>query len=413
MKVLWFSVTPSLFVEFNNGHNGGGWISSLEHVMRTTPDFELGVAFEFPKNIFKEIHENVTYYPINVWSSLFRRLQKSFYTSAEIKYIMPECLKIIEDFKPNIIQVFGSENCFSLLSKYTSVPVIIHMQGCLPAYYNAKYPVGVGWSDILLSSSFSLKRKFFEIKNSHILKKRAQREEISLRTTSYFLGRTHWDRSITRLYNPRSTYFYCSEVLRDSFYENTTRWIPQKHSKLILVSVISTPLYKGIDVILKTAKLLKEEGKLDLEWKVFGASEARFLESHYHIRASDVNIKFMGCISAEIVKWELLQANYYIHPSYIDNSPNSVCEAQILGIPVICCNVGGLSSLVKDNVTGFLVPANDPIKIADIILQTYCNNKFMQQISGNEIKEAQKRHDRETIKKNLLNAYHTIISKDY
>ena len=59
--------------------------------------------------------------------------------------------------------------------------------------------------------------------------------------------------------------------------------------------------------------------------------------------------------SSEITKL-MSSADLYIHCSYVDNSPNSVCEAQMLSLPIIACNVGGVSSIVKDNMTGTLVP---------------------------------------------------------
>ena len=48
-----------------------------------------------------------------------------------------------------------------------------------------------------------------------------------------------------------------------------------------------------------------------------------------------------------------------VHPTYIDNSPNSVCEAQLSGLPVIATDVGGVSEVVVDGKSGFLVPVRD------------------------------------------------------
>ena len=45
MKVLWFAVNPSLYDAHRNGeHNGGGWIASLEKIIRTSDNIRLGVA---------------------------------------------------------------------------------------------------------------------------------------------------------------------------------------------------------------------------------------------------------------------------------------------------------------------------------------------------------------------------------
>ena len=55
MKVLWFSVTPSLFKAYSNSHNGGGWIASLERIVRQVSEIELGIVFYFVDENF--VHE--------------------------------------------------------------------------------------------------------------------------------------------------------------------------------------------------------------------------------------------------------------------------------------------------------------------------------------------------------------------
>ncbi len=63
MRILWFSVTPSLFNPHSNGHNGGGWIASLEQIVRKNKDIELEVAFNFPDNGFKYDNNGAAHYP--------------------------------------------------------------------------------------------------------------------------------------------------------------------------------------------------------------------------------------------------------------------------------------------------------------------------------------------------------------
>lgn len=44
-----------------------------------------------------------------------------------------------------------------------------------------------------------------------------------------------------------------------------------------------------------------------------------------------------------------LLSNVFICPSTIENSPNSLCEAQLLGVPHIASYVGGTADLMKGN----------------------------------------------------------------
>ena len=49
---------------------------------------------------------------------------------------------IIEEYKPDLIQVFGTEWPFGLISKYTNIPTVVHIQGSMVPYNNAMFPPG-------------------------------------------------------------------------------------------------------------------------------------------------------------------------------------------------------------------------------------------------------------------------------
>ena len=48
-------------------------------------------------------------------------------------------------------------------------------------------------------------------------------------------------------------------------------------------------------------------------------------------------------------------------------SPLTLQEAQLMQKPVVATNVGGIPELIKNNETGFLVPSDDPQKIAESV----------------------------------------------
>ena len=121
-------------------------------------------------------------------------------------------------------------------------------------------------------------------------------------------------------------------------------------------------------------------------------------------------MKCLGRKNASELKSIMLSADIFVHPSYIDNSPNSVCEAQILGIPVIATNVGGVNSIVEDKQTGMLVPSNGAFEIASIILKYYSKKDYFVDISKNSKLLAIKRHNKEKILKDLVEVYHTILN---
>ena len=222
----------------------------------------------------------------------------------------------------------------------------------------------------------------------------------------HVIGRTEWDKQAAKLLSPTAQYHYGGEILRDVFYEESKRVIPKK---LIISTTISFPTYKGYDVILKVANILKNELNLDFDWNVYGNIDPCFMEKITGLKHADVNVKLCGVASPQKLRDELLNSTLYFHSSYVENSPNSVCEAQILGIPVVASRVGGTDSLVEHGKTGFLYPVTDPYMAAYYIKYLVDNPKENVAI-GNAAKQvATVRHNKKKIVDELMETYQEMI----
>ncbi|MBO7239637.1 MAG: glycosyltransferase [Bacteroidaceae bacterium] len=407
MRILWFTLNPSCFNPNSNNYNGGGWTASLEQIVRNNKNIELGIAFKFPDYGFKYENDGVSYYPIK---TVKRSLVGKLLGKSEDKNNIIRYLEIIDDFKPDLIQIFGSENEFGAICSHTKIPVVIHMQGCIPPYHNALFPVGMKKSDFLFKKGLSLSYRIIGLRSEKAFRKRAEMEIETIQSCRYFMGRTEWDKSLIELFNPDAAYFHCEEALRDSFINSDKRWEYTDGKKKTIISVISRPWYKGCDLILKTAALLKRFTDIDFEWKVYGIPEMKFYESVYGIKAEDVNVHPMGTASKDELVDALCSSSCYVHPSYIDNSPNSICEAQILGVPVLATNVGGIASIVKNGVDGILFPTNAPYTAAALIKRITADKDLSVTLSSNAIKRAIERHNPTKIGDRLVEIYETIIS---
>lgn len=407
MRVLWFTNTPSLYKQNQNVYNGGGWIESLELSLRQIDGVSLGISFFCVSSVFKDYKNNVTYYPIyknlNWWQKLIYKLFPLKKQKKEIKHFV----KVVDDFKPDIIEVFGSENSFGLISRYVSIPVLLHIQGILSPYYNAWYPPGysrLSMFSYLWYRPFKLTKFYLSQIDFY---RRSLRERQICTQIKYFAGRTDWDKKLTLLLSPTSKYYYCSEILRTEFYESS-QWKYYYNGHFIFVTTISDSLYKGFDLILKTAKILTEFS-LNFEWRVFGNISPKLTEKKINIKAENVNVRLCGVASPKELVDNLLDANIFIHPSYIDNSPNSLCEAQLLGLPVISTFVGGIPSLIEQYKTGILVPANDPYFLADTIIELLHDIELMSKLGENARAVALHRHNPQEIISDLLNIYKNIL----
>lgn len=416
MRVLWFSINAACYsTKITTAHNGGGWVSSLEKIVSGIDDIRLGIAFEYNSPKFKDTIGNVDYYPIRSTSGKFNQIRKYFTISHEEYLIIPECLKIIDDFKPDIIQCFGSEWCFGLVAKYTNIPVVIHMQGSMPSYVNALYPPRYSKYSKLFYDLVHCKFKniiysmFAEKRN----KQRAEREERVLKVNNNFLGRTDWDKSITKLFSPGSNYYVCNEMLRDSFRDSIASWHTHNSDEITLCTTGNGSLWKGLDVVLKTAKILKKQSNIKFKWLLIGGSSNKdYIEWMEKLKFADNSIEFLGILSEDELKNTLLSSDIYVHTAYIDNSPNALCEAMILGLPCIASYVGGISSLMKNGESGILVPVNEPYYLAGKIIEL-AQDKFLQErLSKNASEVASQRHSPQNILKELISAYEQIIKKE-
>lgn len=63
----------------------------------------------------------------------------------------------------------------------------------------------------------------------------------------------------------------------------------------------------------------------------------------------------------------LSQSDIFVLPSSWEGLPLTIIEAMMAGLPVVASNVGGVSELIDDGVTGFLIPPGDSVKFAEAI----------------------------------------------
>ena len=418
MKVLWFSVTPlSINVGENTGIEGKGWISSLLQIVHGIENIELVVAYENKSPQKKEVEETerLKIIPINVCRYGKRQIIKDMMTSREVDdFILSESLKIIHEHQPDLIHVFGSEWCFGLLAKHVSIPIVIHIQGFWSQIRNSLLLPGQStlfdrFKPELLTHPLGF---FARYQYYNLSMERHRREEEILRCNRYFMCRTRWDQSVVRFYNRNAQIFHVDEALRQEFIQCGERWKPHAiDKKIVLVTIGACYSIKGPDVILKTAKLICENTDYEIVWKWIGGTEddIREFEKLTNVKTSEVGVRMLGTMSATEMIEELLSSDMYVHTSYSDNSPNAICEAQYLGMPVIATDTGGVISLFGDQYDkNMIVPMNDPFYLASKIIELREDDAKAMSLGDDNWVTAHQRHDSERISKQLKDTYHQL-----
>lgn len=415
MKVVWFSATPiSLNAGENTGIEGKGWISALLQLALDLEGLELVVAYEnySPEKKAAAQAGRLKIVPINISRYSKRQIIKDMMTKREVdEFVIAESLKIVREEKPDLIHVFGAEWCFGLLASHTDVPVVVHIQGLWSQIRNCLLLPGQSslfdrLKPELLTHPLGL---FARYHYYNISTERHLREENILRENKYFMCRTRWDESVVRFYNKDAKIFHVDEALRTDFMNCSDRWAPRAEDKKMIISTTGACYsIKGPDVVLKTARLLKDNTDYQIEWKWIGGSDEdiRDFEKLTKIKAKDVGVRMMGTLSAQQMIDELLSSDMYVHTSYSDNSPNAVCEAQALGLPVIATDAGGVVSLFSEGYDrNMIVPVNDPFYLASRIIALREDKHHAQQLSDENWIIAHKRHDYHRIAKQLKESY--------
>ena len=100
----------------------------------------------------------------------------------------------------------------------------------------------------------------------------------------------------------------------------------------------------------------------------------------------------------------------FVSPSTIEDPSNSVCEAMLLGVPVVASYVGGTPSLIHHGEDGFLYPCDAHYMLAYYIMQIFQDDELAGRISAAARERAGKRHDPEKIKNRIMEIYRAVAS---
>jgi glycosyltransferase involved in cell wall biosynthesis len=415
MKVLWFSNTPANSDEYFNKElsGNGGWLKSLDKAIQDKAD--LHIAFYYKQNINNFQYGKTHYYPIPKYNSLFDRLKQRALNKVIDTEHLPMYLDLIDKIRPDIIHIHGTENPFGCIIGKTDIPVVVSMQGNITVCLH-KYCSGIESKYLSLKNTtikdikrLVLPHSFKNSRNQFI--KMQQREERNLRHCRYVIGRTDWDRRISRLLAPERQYFHDDEILRDTFYH--AEWKPKRRKKLLLHTTNSNNFYKGFETICLALYELNKLG-IDCEWRVAGINShdliVKVVKKAIKEKFPENNLKLLGRVTETQLIERLLEADIYIMPSHIENSPNNLCEAMILGMPCIATFAGGTGSLLKDGFEGILIQDGDPWAMAGAIIEMMEDYQKAILLGMEARKRALERHSKNKIVNDLIEIYQQIIN---
>jgi len=406
MNVLWFSITPVATGDTREGC----WINAQAALItQFCPDITLSIAYQSNREE-RSVVDGVTCYAMKPeYHGLYARIGEQVHNPyAEWRAIRSAVLRVIQEAAPDLICCFGTEWPFGLVSTLVKVPVVIHMQGHREQYlkqWRKVEPLG----QLLKYYHYRPKNVLRTLMRRHMEDLSISLERKLMLQNRFFLGRTDWDKQLVERYAPKARYFHCEEAIRSTIVNAQHRWQPL-NDKMQLITISSAGELKGNGFILQTAQLLKQRG-VDFSWKVAGRKEifSKF-EFYTGINHKDVNVELLGLVDEHQIIDLLCTSTIYVHTAVIDNSPNTLCEAQLMGCPVVTTRVGGIPQLVTEGETGLFVDYDQPEQLADCLIRLHHDTALQQHLSEQEIRVAHLRHDGSSIAKRLHEIYNEIIN---
>ena len=434
MRLLWIcNQMPPVVAEYKGLASSvkEGWVSAiLEQLLRHGKQQEiiLGICYPVAAGQSCDFAEKI---PVRLGDAEISILTYGFFedvTKPE-QYdagIEQQLTTVFRDFKPDVIHCFGTEYPHTLAALKTAGDpsrVLVGLQGlcfALAQVYTTGLPENVCkrflLRDFLKQDNILQQQKKFE--------KRGEMELCTLKLARNVTGRTEWDNRMVHAQNPELTYYSMNETLRRPFYTGT--WELEKCRKhSIFLSQGDYPI-KGLHFVLEALPAILKVypdtkvyvagqsiiGYDTLKQKLKISSYGKYLRQLIRKNHLEGKVIFLGRLDAEEMKKQYLDSQLYLCPSILENSPNSLGEAMLLGVPCVAAAVGGIPSLLSEK-EGILFEGGNPEALAQAVLRMWQDEVTQREHTRHARIRALCNHDADGNYHTLMRIYEKIMAGDH
>lgn len=420
IKVLWIVNLPlgAIQEKLTGKRSDGLWMGALLRDFENREDVSLVVATTYRINKTIKVEENgVVYYALsNEYPLLYNENDKNN---------VREWKQLLEEAKPDIIQVWGTEFshglCALRIAEKMGIPSVIYMQGLL-ASIAKHYLAGIAPREIRKNITF---RDF--IKRGDILRQQKRYYERSKKESEMFslsrniISENDWcDRFVLSI-EPKVKSYHCPLSINRVFKEK--QWdIKEAQPHSIICTASGYPL-KGLHMTLKAVAKLKEKYNdvtlyVPGDKQVSDGSIRGLIRKNGYVKYIEKLIKKLGI--EENVVWlgvcdQSTLADYYkktrvfVLSSAIENHSSSLKEAMLVGTPCVSSIVGGIPEYLTHNQNGFLYRFSEYELMASYIDQLFCDDELAKKFSSLGREKMQSLHMDDDTASKIIQIYEQIL----
>lgn len=294
---------------------------------------------------------------------------------------------LLEAERPDLVQIWGTEYpaASALLQAAGPARALVTIQGLMgpcaehlldgvPAEYRRSTPAQRLVDRLVPGDLLDKKQAFFTAQ--------AAREAALLAGAAHVSGRTPWDKAQLARLAPRAAYYPCGEILRPGFYgarwpgmpERPVLFLPQGNYPLKglhrLLQALPPVLARHPDLTLRVAgwppldkgPLLRPVIRWMFPYQRYLADLARELGVAHAVR-------YTGPLDEAGMLREMRAASVFVLCSSIENSPNSLGEAMLLGMPCVAADTGGVPGMAAHEKEALLYPPADVAALSAALLR--------------------------------------------
>lgn len=155
----------------------------------------------------------------------------------------------------------------------------------------------------------------------------------------------------------------------------------QGQAIILYVGNFSPP--KRVDTVLRAMSSVVERTATARLWLVGDGELRPELESLAIEIGVAEQVEFLGTLPHDEIPVRMRQADVLVHCSDHEGLPVVIMEAMGCGLPVVAADVGGISDLVKEGETGYLLTPDDDAGFADRLVKLVSQPELAAQMGRN------------------------------
>ncbi len=381
MRVAWLApypvetLAPALALVRREISHPCSWIVALSEALAKRPDIELHLLTESPwvSKSQTVTRDNITFHVLRAAVPLTNR-GWPVWLPWNVLTGYAELIGTVRRIAPDIVHAHGVEHVYGPAGIRCRLPCLISIQGVINEYQKVMPQPGGQLA--------------------------ARWERETVRRGSYFTCRTAFDSGFVRSVNPQARVFMIHEAMNPVFFES--RWELRDEDSILYIG--SLEARKGLDMLLEALARLPA-GRL----AVIGGGDPSPWRVMCERLGIEQRVEFLGFRSAREIAEQHRRAQAFVLPSRIENSPNTLAEAMVSGMPVVATAVGGVPSMVEDGVTGRLVPFGDVTALAETLAALLKQPTERRRLGENARHVARERHAPARVAEATERTYREVI----